>query len=326
MAYTMDTAFRNGRLDLSTSLVLPPMASEKSDDGRPSRSLIDYYLDFAANPHIGLIVTEHAFVDPQGKASPRQVSLASDDVVDAHRALTDAVHEARPGLPIIAQINHAGMSTSSATTGQETVSASENETKRGVSRALTVDEIHAIVQRFAKAATRAIEAGYDGVEIHASHTYLLNQFYSPITNRRDDEYGCASVEDRIRMTLEVVRAVRKAMGPDGIISVRLGGCDYREGGSTIDDAVEAAKLLEAEGIDLLSITGGMCSYVNPFDSEPGWFQDMSRAIKAQVSTPILLTGGITTPEQADALLADGAADLIGVARALLKNPRWACED
>ncbi|MBQ6395400.1 MAG: tRNA-dihydrouridine synthase, partial [Atopobiaceae bacterium] len=206
------------------------------------------------------------------------------------------------------------------------VSASKNETKRGISRALEEDEIHAIVRRFADAAARAIASGYDGVEIHASHTYLLNQFYSPLTNRRDDGYGCASVEDRIRMTLEVVRAAREAIG-EKLISVRLGGCDYKEGGSSIADAVEAAKLLEAEGIDLLSITGGMCSYVNPQNNEPGWFQDMTRAIKASgVSTPVMLTGGITTPEQADALLEDGAADLIGVARALLANPRWACED
>ncbi|MBQ6394781.1 MAG: hypothetical protein IJH87_00335, partial [Atopobiaceae bacterium] len=120
MGFLMDRPYKKGRLDLGTSLVLPPMASEKSDDGKPTQALTDYYLGFAANPHIGLIVTEHAYVDPQGKASPRQVSFASDDVIEAQRAMTDAIHAARPGLPIIAQINHAGLSTSTKTTGMDT--------------------------------------------------------------------------------------------------------------------------------------------------------------------------------------------------------------
>ena len=188
-------------------------------------------------------------------------------------------------------------------------------------RELSVQEILAIEEAFAAAAVRAVEAGYDGVEIHCAHGYLLNQFYSPMTNKRTDEYG-GSLENRLRFTVETVTAVRQAVGGDVPVAVRLGGADYLPGGSREEDAVQAAILLETAGVDRLDISGGMCFFMRPGHIEPGFFSSMTEKIKAEVSVPVLLTGGIKKAEDAERLLEEGKADLIGVGRALLKDAYW----
>ena len=187
---------------------------------------------------------------------------------------------------------------------------------------MSVEDIQNVIKNFASAAIRAKKAGYDGVEIHSAHGYLLNQFYSPLTNQRTDRYG-GSIDDRLNIHREVIRAVRKAVGPDYFIAIRLGGSDYMEGGSSIDDAVYAAKVFEEEGIDMIDLSGGMCRYTIPGRNYPGYFKDMSKPVKEAVKIPILLTGGVHTIEEAEALLEEGVADIIGVGRELLKDPKWA---
>jgi 2,4-dienoyl-CoA reductase-like NADH-dependent reductase (Old Yellow Enzyme family) len=186
---------------------------------------------------------------------------------------------------------------------------------------LTADQIADIVRWFAQAAVRAKKAGYDGVEIHSAHAYLLNQFYSPLTNHRTDAYG-GTLDKRLQIHREVIAAVRAAVGDDYLISLRLGGCDYAEGGSTIEDSVYASKVFEAAGVDMLSISGGMCRYTIPGHNEPGYSKEMTLAIKKEVKIPVLLTGGVKTLQEAEDLLAEGAADLIGVGRELMKDPCW----
>ena len=194
--------------------------------------------------------------------------------------------------------------------------------KRGVPRALTTDEIKLLQQRWVEAAKRALRAGYDGVEIHSAHGYLLDQFYSPLMNRRDDAYGAQSTENRTRFLRETMALVREAIGADVPMAVRLGGADYAPDGATEEDAVAACLLLEAAGADVLDISGGMCSYVRPGHPEAGYFGSMTEKIKSAVSTPVLLTGGVQTVSDAERLLGENKADLIGVGRALFKDAHW----
>ena len=183
-------------------------------------------------------------------------------------------------------------------------------------------DIARVTDGFAKAAVRAREAGFDGVEIHSAHGYLLNQFYSPLTNQRTDGYCGCSMEGRTRLHCEVLRAVRAAVGSGYPVAIRFGACDFAEGGSTIGEIPEAAKAFEAAGADLIDISGGLSGFMRPGRTEPGYFSDMSIAAKNAVSVPVILTGGVTAGDQLEALLREGAADMIGVGRAMLSDPDW----
>ena len=182
---------------------------------------------------------------------------------------------------------------------------------------------HSYIHLQGKAHPGQTSMASDDVELHSAHGYLLNQFFSPLANRRTDGYGPQTVENRVRFHREVILAVRQAVGEDFPIALRLGGCDYEAGGSTVEDCVEACRLLEHSGVDLLHLTGGMNGFVRPGHGEPGYFRDLSVPVKGAVHIPVLLTGGVTTPAQAEALLEEGCADLIGVGRAIFKNARWA---
>lgn len=317
-----------GALTLHNRLVMPPIATyQATPDGHVTEPTLAYYGARAEGGHIGLIITEHTYITRQGKAKAKQLSIASDDDVPGLKRLTEVIR--RDGTRVFAQLNHAGSAAMTAESGMAAVSASPvvlpvtpGLGDGGLPEEMTREQIATVTQEFAAAAVRAKTAGYDGVEIHSAHAYLLNQFYSPLTNQRTDAYG-GSLENRLRFLLEAVAAVRAAVGSDYPISVRLGGCDYAEGGSTVEDAVRAAVLLEQAGIDLLSVTGGMCRYTRPGHTEPGYFGDMSAEIRKHVSLPVLLTGGVKTAEDAERLLCAGAADLIGVGREQLKDARWA---
>ncbi|MDO4518016.1 MAG: NADH:flavin oxidoreductase, partial [Bacillota bacterium] len=298
-----------GKLEINGRIIMPPMATYKCDvDGSVTDEVIDYYRERARNPHVGLIVMEHAFIDPRGKAKDRQMSIADDDKIPGLKRLVHAIHE--EGTKVFAQLNFAGSASPSEVIDGDPlapsavilpVTPSMGDT---LPREMTRDEIADIVSKFVDGARRAKKSGYDGVEIHSAHAYLLNQFYSPLTNLRTDEYG-GSLENRLRIHREVLKAVREEVGAEYPISLRLGGYDDMEGGNTLDDAIEAAKLLVAEGIELLSLTGGMCRYIRKGHNEPGYFADMSEAIHKAVDVPVLLTGGIKTLDEAQELIDEG---------------------
>ena len=192
-----------------------------------------------------------------------------------------------------------------------------------VPQEMTHEDMQKVVRDFAAAARRAKEAGFDGVEIHSAHGYLLNQFYSPLANHRTDKYGPGSIESRVKLHLEVIQAVRAAVGADYLVALRLGAGDYMDGGSTAADGAAAARLFEQAGIDLLDISGGICGYIRPGVTGQGYFSDLTEAVKSAVSLPVILTGGITEIDAAETLLEQGKADLIGVGRAMLKDSSWA---
>jgi 2,4-dienoyl-CoA reductase-like NADH-dependent reductase (Old Yellow Enzyme family) len=311
-------------LHLKNRLVMPPMATAKADaDGNMTAALLDYYDEKSRGGAIGLVITEHCYITRQGMNRVGQPSVADDGTIGGWRDMTAVFH--RNGSKAAMQINHSGGACSAAATGLEVVAPSDIPSPTGpgeTPRALTRDEIGTIVTQFASAALRVKEAGFDAVEIHAAHGYLLNQFFSPLTNTRTDEYG-GDVHGRIRMHLEVIAAVRRAVGDDFPVLLRLGARDYVDGGTRIEDSTVAAAAFERAGIDVLDITGGLTGYIRPEHNEPGYFAELTEAIKRVVSIPVILTGGVTEAEQAEQLLADGKADLIGVGRAILKDSGWA---
>lgn len=319
------TLARTG-LVLRGRLAMPPMEPAKAGAaGEVTQALCDHYAARAQGGLLGLVVTGHHYVSPEGRATARQASTSRDDDVPGLAREAAAVHAC--DTPVLLQLGHAGSAASSRITRQAPIAPSAvlcPGAKPGheLPRAMGQDDIARVVEAFARAARRAERAGFDGVEVHAAHGYLLDQFLSPLTNLRQDGYG-GTLEGRLRITLEVVAAIRATVGPGTLVSVRLGGCDYLPGGTTIADGAAAARLLERVGTDLVSVSGGMCYYSRRDTDEPGWFADLACAVRGAVRAPVLLTGGVRTLAQADGLLARGACDLVGVGRPLLNNPHWA---
>lgn len=312
-----------GSLTLPNRLIMPPMATSKAEpDGKVSQAILAYYNEKTAGGYFSLVIIEHSFVQQAGKASANQLSIADDSVVEGFKELAAVIQ--RNGSKAVVQINHAGSAADPAVTGVEPVgpSAVKNPRKGSIPHALTREEIESIVDDFGAAARRVKAAGFDGVEIHSAHGYFLNQFFSPLTNQRTDEYG-GDVSGRIRIHLQVIAAVRAAVGPDFPIFIRLGAADYVEGGTTAADSQIAARAFAEAGVNVIDISGGFCGYVVPGNNEQGYFAPLSAAVKEVVAIPVILTGGITEVQAAEQLLAAGKADLIGVGRAVFQDSLWA---
>lgn len=312
-----------GNLTLSNRLVMPPMATAKATaDGKISEDVLAYYNEKSMGGYMGLIIIEHSFINEQGKAHGRQLSVAKDSDIIGLKELADTIHN--NGSKAVMQINHAGSSANIEVTESEVVgpSAVLNPRSGFVPIELTKDGIEHIIKAFKDAAMRVKEAGFDGVEIHSAHGYLLNQFFSPLTNKREDQYG-GNVYNRIRIHLEIIKAVRAAVGDEFLILLRLGASDNMEGGSTIEDSKIAAKEFEKAGVGILDISGGFNGFIVPGFIGNAYFESLTQAIKEVVSIPVILTGGITEAKVAEELLVEEKADLIGVGRAVYGDSEWA---
>ena len=319
----INTPLAAGKMTFKNRMIYPPITIAKaSPDGKVTDDSLAYYEEKMRSGSFSLAIVEHCYIMQQGKASAGQVSIAEEDTVPGLAKLARVIKGA--GTKAVLQMNHAGSCTTPEVTGMKLKGPSPvmNPRQGGVPEEMTKTDISQVTEAFAAAAVRAKAAGFDGVEIHSAHSYLLNQFYSPLTNLRNDEYG-GKLENRIRIHLEVIDAVKKAVGRGYPLFLRLGACDYLPGGNKAEDAVKAAKIFEDAGIDVLDISGGMCGYVNPEDTDPGYFGDESKAVKDAVSIPVISTGGVKEPEDVEALLEAGAADLIGVGRTVMKDSLWA---
>lgn len=310
-------------LKLENRLVFPPMATSKAkDDGRVSKDIVNYYDEKSSGGFIGLIIVEHSYTAREGMAGKNQVSLADDYVIEGIKEIADVIH--KNGSKAIMQINHAGNAASSEITGCQPVgpSAVPNPRRGEVPRELSREEIKEIIKGFKDASIRVKKAGFDGVEIHSAHGYLLNQFFSPLTNKREDEYG-GDVIGRIKIHLDIIKEVRDAVGEDFTILLRLGASDFMEGGITIEDSKIAAVEFEKTGVDILDVSGGFCGHIAPGLTGQGYFSPLTKALKEVVSIPVILTGGIIEAKAAEELLAEGNTDLIGVGRAIYNDSTWA---
>lgn len=304
-------------------------------DGRPTERLINYYRDLARG-EVGLIITGYAFVSREGKQLPGKMGIHVDDFADEMRALTAAVHA--QGGKICLQLVHAGGQSDSKSAGQSPVAPSAVKVDQfpEVPQELSKAEIARLVAAFADGARRAKDYGFDAVQLHGAHGYLINQFLSPLTNRRGDEYGGA-VENRCRFLLEVCRAVRTAVGADYPVMIKLNGCDNLDGGLSAEDALFAAKALDAEGIDAIEVSGGTSASgsqtpvrtkIDTIEQE-GYNLALAKGIKAAVGCTVLAVGGFRSPQIVQQAVADGL-DGIALSRPLIWEPdlprRWQAGD
>ncbi|MFO8088689.1 MAG: FAD-dependent oxidoreductase [Desulfatiglandaceae bacterium] len=308
-------------LELKNRIVMSAMHLGFTPEGLVTDKLIAFYRA-RAKGGAGLIIVGGCPVEEfAGKAG--MLRIDHDDCIPGLQRLTGAVH--RHGCATAAQLYHAGRYVhSSEIKGRKPVSASAVRSRLTgeTPRALEVEEIAGIRKSFADAASRAVHSGFDAVEILASAGYLISQFLSPLTNRREDAYG-GSPAARMRFGLEIIRAVRGAVGPDFPVFIRLAGNDFVEGGNTNEEAALFAAAAEDSGVDCFDVTGGWHETRVPqitMNVPRGAFSYLARGIKSAVSVPVVASNRINTPELAEGIIGHGDADMVTMARALIADP------
>lgn len=319
--------------ELRNRVVMAPMGSNyTAEGGFVSDTSVTYY-SRRAEHGVGMVIVEATNVDSRGLLSKYQLGGWDDAFIPMFRTLTRAVK--RHGAAVLLQLTHGG---AKAMPHLESVPIGPSSVQLGarMPRTIGIDEIPTLQQKWVDAASRAEEAGFDGVEIHACHMHLISQFLSPYTNRRDDAYG-GSVENRARFLLETIRKVRAAVGPQFLVSSRINGYELFEEGIRIEDAIRTAHLLEGEDIDFLSVSalsqflrftfeGVEYRYptsVLPKEAPDAYNTQFAAAVKREVHTPVMACGKVLTPDVAEGLLRDGKADLIAFGRALIADPSFA---
>ena len=319
-----------GTLTLKNRVVKAPQSSGMSNmDGTVSERLVRYYRDQAAGG-AGLIVVEYAYVDDIGaKSAHCHLGISNNEHIPGLAWLAENIKEMGAAAGI--QIEHCGRQKFLGTQPICAPSALpwpklwDQYGVQSVPHVLTIEEIQDIVHAFGDSALRAKQAGFELVEIHGAHGYLLTNFFSPHTNHRTDLYG-GSLENRMRIYVEIVRDVRKKVGPDFPVTIRLSGTDYEPDGFPIEDTIELAKVLEREGIDAFHISGGdhhtMIHQVSPMAMSVCHNTWAAEAIKKVVSVPVIASGSITLPEYAEEIIASGKGDFVGLGRPLWADPEW----
>lgn len=294
------------------------------------------YLTELARRGVGLIITGHAFVMPEGKAGPRQTAVWDDRFIPGLTELADAVHAARG--TVVLQLSHAGCYAAAVQSGLAAVGPSAGAAGEFPDcSALSVDGIKQIVTAFGQCAARGKAAGFDGVQIHAAHGYLISQFLSPYFNRRTDSYG-GSIGNRSRFVIETLQAVREAVGGSYPVLVKMNSEDFLQGGLSVEEMLHVASLLEQAGIDAIEMSGGTIASGALIPIRPGllerdseaFYREAARRFKEQIGVPLLLVGGIRSLDVCKELVETGEADYLSLSRPFICEPdlveRWKTGD
>ena len=313
-----------GTLHLRNRIVMAPMVTNyATEDGQVTPRLIDYLAARAAGG-VGLIVVEASYIRSDGRGFSNQLGIHRDDLVPGLRQLVEAVHAA--GASVAIQLFHAGRQTTSAITGIQPIAPSPvpDPVTKQLPREMSLNDIQQVEVAFANAARRACDAGFDAVEIHGAHGYLIAQFLSPFSNHRVDDYG-AGIRGRARFAVEIVRRVRDVVGPDYPIQFRLSGEECVPGGLSVDQTRVVAALLEEAGINALHVSVGNYAtpgrlITAPMDVDRGFLVPLAARIKKVVSIPVIAVDRIDNPLLAEQVLAMGDADLVAMGRGLLTDP------
>jgi 2,4-dienoyl-CoA reductase-like NADH-dependent reductase (Old Yellow Enzyme family) len=302
-------------------------------NGGCSPILINSLLDIAKDGP-GLIISEMAYILQNGQCTPFQMGVHDDSLIPGLNLLTENIH--RKGIPIIMQLVHGGLFTVPMLANAEPFGPSVMDTQNGqLGREMTQEEIKEIVSAFGEAALRAQKAGFDGVQIHAAHGWLLSQFLSPYFNRRKDEYG-GSIENRARIVLEVIRSIKESVREDFAVTIKINSDDFIPGGFGIEEMLKVSYMLEKEGIDAIEISGGTisalitgnvdCSF-SPATKKGIYYLEAAQRFKEIIKVQLMLVGGVRTFESADEMIKTGVADYVSLCRPLIREPdlikKWA---
>lgn len=310
-----------GGLELKNKVMMAPMCqyAVEAEDGHPEDWHVIHYASRAVGG-VGLVIVEMTDVEPDGRITNRDLGLWDDAHIASHSRLVSSVK--KNGAKIAVQIAHAGRK---ATDAEQPVSSStvpvtpNSEWKRP--RALTTDEIQNMVKKFKQAAKRAIDAGYDAIELHGAHGYLIHQFHSPTINKRQDEYGI----DLARFGVEVIQAVKSVMPAEMPLLFRMSAVEYMDGGYDLPHALEIAQRYKEAGVDVFHISSGGEAPPGKRkpSNEPGYQVGFARAYKQAFGLPVIAVGKLEDAILAEQVIANKDAEFVAIGRALLRDPYWA---
>ena len=306
-----------------------------AEDGACTPRLIDLMAGLAQGG-VGLIISSHAYVLREGQATPWQLGIYKDELVSGLKDMTDAVHENNG--KVVAQLAHGGYYAHPKLIGKTPKAPSDARVLSNTPREeMTPDDIQQVIKAFEAAAQRAKDAGFDGIQIHSAHGYLLSEFLSPAFNQRTDEYG-GDIRNRTRAHMAVLQGIRQVVGEDYPVLIKINCQDFIENGLSAEDSLQAAKMLTAEGIDAVELSGGILSSPKLSPSRLGiksedqeaYFQEDARKFKSQIEVPLILVGGNRSFAVAEGLVQDGVADYISMSRPFIREPdlinRWKSGD
>jgi 2,4-dienoyl-CoA reductase-like NADH-dependent reductase (Old Yellow Enzyme family) len=306
-----------------------------ADDGSCTPKLISLMADLARGG-VGLIISSHSYVQKIGHTSFRQIGIHNDDMIPGLQKMTAAVHDQRG--KIVCQLAHAGFFANPKLSGQTPMAPSSVEgIAEGPRKEMTQEDIDGVIEAFADAASRAKRAGFDGVQIHGAHGYLLSQFISPMFNHRTDEYG-GSIENRARLPLAVLQTIRETVGADYPVLIKINCKEFVDEGIQPVEFVQVGKMLADAGIDAIEVSGGLPTSPTVKASQLGinkeekeaYFQEEARALRKQTDVTLILVGGNRSFHVVERQVAEGVADYISMSRPLIREPhlinRWKAGD
>ena len=318
---------RLGSLTIRNRSVMTAARTLLSNEKGEATEDITAYYEARARGGVGLIITEAVVVDEvHGVSVPKEMSAARDEGIPEFRKMAERIHA--QGAKLFAQLFHPGANGDAALSPGGLISASDTPGKKGRgARAATGEEIHGVAAAFGRAAARLQAAGFDGVEVHAAHNYLIQSFLSPVTNRRQDEFG-GSLENRARILRLIVEEIRKACGRDFPLMARVSLEEYiGAAGYHADTGIKLCQMLETWGVDAISVTAGgtsskLSQSMEPMNYLQGWRKHLMRAVKRTVSIPVCGVAVVREPAFAEELLREGYTDFVGSVRSHLADPRW----
>jgi NADPH2 dehydrogenase len=307
-----------GKITLKNRLIMAPMQQR---EGTPEAFATDYHVEHysrRAKGGVGLVMIESTSVSKEGRLFTDDIGIFTDEHGARLKKVAEAIHAY--DTPVVVQLCHGGRKSSPEAGGTLLApSAIAFDDYYGTPEEITEEDMQRIKKDFADSARRTKAAGFDGIELHAAHGYLLHQFLSPLSNQRKDQYG-GSLENRVRYISEVLEAVRKEVGSDYPVLIRFSASDYVEDGLNADEVGKAAKMLLPLGLDAVHVSSGGLLPQGPDEVFPGYQVEYAKTVKPYVNVPVIAVGWIHTVELASRIIEEGKADLIAIGRPLLDDP------